>query len=45
MHKDNVMNEVSNPFKRFRTTFLNFEGKQKVILNIANICLESSKKR
>jgi phage anti-repressor protein len=43
MHKDNVINEESNPTKRFRTTFLNFESKQKETLN-TGVYLESSKK-
>ena len=43
MHKDNVINEESNPTKRLRTTFLNFESKQKETLN-TGVHLESPKK-
>ncbi|CAB4473950.1 unnamed protein product [Rhizophagus irregularis] len=33
MHKDNIINTESNPSKKLRTTFLNFESKRKETLN------------
>ncbi|CAI2178867.1 7808_t:CDS:2 [Funneliformis geosporum] len=45
MHKNNVIYEKSNPSKRLRTTFLNFESKQKEILDTdTGMHSESSKK-
>ncbi|UZO07154.1 uncharacterized protein OCT59_027449 [Rhizophagus irregularis] len=43
MHKDNIMNTESNPSKKLRTTFLNFESKRKETLN-TGMHLESSGK-
>ncbi|CAI2188886.1 291_t:CDS:2, partial [Funneliformis geosporum] len=45
MHKNNVIYEKSDPSKRLRTTFLNFESKQKEILDTdTGMHSESSKK-
>ncbi|UZO29538.1 uncharacterized protein OCT59_023008 [Rhizophagus irregularis] len=43
MYKDNIINTESNPSKKLRTTFLNFESKRKETLN-TGMHLESSGK-